>query len=142
MICSLHPNREAKSNCETCGALFCEGCLVDVKGKFYCKKHVAELIKNNHQSAHAHQSPHAPRYSHHYHNHYNFSDNYPYKNRLIALFLCLFLGPIGVHRFYVGKVGTGILYLFTGGLFVIGWLFDILRIVSGEFLDVNGRPLR
>ena len=135
--CSLHPNREASSVCEICGTLFCEGCLVDVAGKYYCKKHVAGLIKNKDYT-----NTHMPRYSHHYHNHYNFSDNYPYRSRLIALFLCIFLGPIGVHRFYIGKVGTGVLYLFTGGLFVIGWLFDILRIVSGGLLDVNGRPLR
>ncbi|MBQ3755018.1 MAG: TM2 domain-containing protein, partial [Clostridia bacterium] len=38
------------------------------------------------------------------------------KSRLVATLLCFFLGGLGIHRFYVGKVGTGILYLFTGGL--------------------------
>jgi len=133
MVCSVHPDRESHSKCEVCGTAFCEGCLVNVSGRWFCKQHVADLIKNNHRP---------PRYSHHYHSHYNYSDHYPYRSRIIALFLCIFLGPVGVHRFYAGKVGTGLLYLFTGGLFAIGWLFDILRIVSGEFLDVNGRPLR
>ena len=136
MRCSMHPDRESQANCEVCGTLFCEGCLVEVGGKFFCKKHVSELIKNN-QQAH-----HNPRYSHHYHNHYSFNDNYPYKSRIVALFLCIFLGVLGVHRFYAGKVGTGVLYFLTGGLFALGWIFDIIRIVSGEFLDVNGRPLR
>jgi len=113
--------------------------LVEVQGKFYCKEHVAQLIREKHShSTHSN----APRYSHHYHNHYNFNDNYPYRSRFVALFLCIFLGVLGVHRFYVGKVGTGVLYFFTGGLFALGWIIDIIRIVSGEFLDVNGRPLR
>jgi len=113
--------------------------LVEVQGKFYCKEHVAQLIREKHNHS---MHNNAPRYSHHYHNHYNFNNNYPYRSRFVALFLCIFLGVLGVHRFYVGKVGTGVLYFFTGGLFALGWIIDIIRIVSGEFLDVNGRPLR
>ena len=48
-----------------------------------------------------------------------------WKNKWIAWFLCLFLGFWGVHKFYEGKNGEGILYLFTFGLFGIGWLADI-----------------
>ncbi len=43
-------------------------------------------------------------------------------NKWVAFCLCLFLGFLGGHKFYEGKIGTGILYLFTGGLFLIGWL--------------------
>jgi len=118
--------------CETCKEPFCEGCLVNVSGKFHCKKHVADLVRNNRAANHA---PH-----NHYHNYYNY-DNYVYKSRVVALLLCIFFGLWGVHRFYAGKVGTGILYIFTGGLFLVGWIFDLVRIISGEFLDVNGRPL-
>lgn len=46
------------------------------------------------------------------------------KNKWIAFFLCLFLGGIGAHKFYEGKVGMGILYLLTVGLFGIGWIID------------------
>lgn len=49
-------------------------------------------------------------------------------NKLTALLLCLFFGYLGIHRFYEGKVGTGIIYFFTLGLFGLGWLYDIVRI--------------
>lgn len=46
------------------------------------------------------------------------------KNKWVAFFLCFFLGSLGIHKFYEGKVGLGILYIFTLGLFGIGWLVD------------------
>lgn len=50
------------------------------------------------------------------------------KDKLVALLLCLFLGEFGAHRFYEGKIGTAILYMFTWGLFGIGWLVDLIII--------------
>lgn len=63
------------------------------------------------------------------------------KSKAIALLLCIFLGYFGVHYFYVGKVFKGLLYLFTGGLFGIGWIIDIARIALGGFRDSWGYPL-
>ena len=51
------------------------------------------------------------------------------KNKWTGLFLCLFLGPLGAHKFYEGKVGMGILYLCTVGLFGIGWLIDTISLL-------------
>lgn len=64
------------------------------------------------------------------------------KNRIVALLLCIFLGTLGAHRFYVGKIGTGILYLFTMGLFGIGWVIDIVLIAVGAFKDQFDLPLK
>lgn len=64
------------------------------------------------------------------------------KNKIVALVLCIFLGVFGVHRFYVGKIGTGLLYLFTSGLFGIGWIIDIILIAIGSFKDQFNLPLR
>ena len=51
------------------------------------------------------------------------------KDKWVAFLLCLFLGGIGAHKFYEGKIGMGILYLFTCGLFGIGWLIDCIRLL-------------
>lgn len=51
-------------------------------------------------------------------------------NKKTALLLCIFFGYFGVHKFYERKAGMGILYLFTCGLFGIGWLADIIIIAT------------
>jgi len=63
------------------------------------------------------------------------------KSRTAALVLLLLLGVYGIHRFYVGKIGSGLLYLFTFGCFGIGWLVDVIMILSGSFRDKSGLPL-
>ncbi len=60
-------------------------------------------------------------------------------NRLAALLLCLILGFLGIHRFYVGKVGTGLLWFLTLGFLGVGQIFDLILIATGEFRDSDGR---
>ncbi len=52
------------------------------------------------------------------------------KNKWVAVLLCLFLGLLGGHKFYEGKAGMGIIYIFTGGLFLIGAFIDFLNLLS------------
>ena len=59
-----------------------------------------------------------------------------------ALLLCFFFGFLGVHRFYVGKIGTGILQLITLGGLGIWALIDLILIAVGSFTDKQGRPIK
>ena len=60
---------------------------------------------------------------------------------LVALLSCFFIGVIGAHRFYVGKIGTGLLMVFTlGGLGI--WTFiDLILIIVGKFKNKDGEVL-
>ena len=64
------------------------------------------------------------------------------KSKTIALILCIFGGYFGLHYFYAGKTGIGILYLCTVGLFGVGWLVDIVRIATGKFKDKDEHYLK
>ncbi len=48
------------------------------------------------------------------------------KSKWVSFFLCLFLGVIGAHKFYEGRILLGIVYVITGGLFGIGLIFDLI----------------
>ena len=62
-------------------------------------------------------------------------------NRWIAFVLCLLLGCFGAHRFYVRKIGTGILWMLTGGMFGIGCTIDAIVLLCGAFRDKDGLKL-
>jgi TM2 domain-containing membrane protein YozV len=63
---------------------------------------------------------------------------YSEKSRLVALLLCFFLGPFGAHRFYVGKLGTGVLMLLTLGGLGIWAVIDLIIVLLGSFRDKEG----
>lgn len=51
------------------------------------------------------------------------------KNKWVAFVLCLFLGLVGAHKFYEGKILMGVVYIFTAGLFFVGWIIDLIAIL-------------
>ncbi len=63
------------------------------------------------------------------------------KSRLSAVLLCLWLGVFGAHRFYVGKIGTGVVWLLTFGCLGIGWLVDFILLCIGQFYDKNNKAV-
>lgn len=62
--------------------------------------------------------------------------------RSTALLLCIFLGPLGIHRMYVGRVKSGFLMLLTAGFFWLGWISDLCLLVVGDFKDKDGRIVK
>jgi hypothetical protein len=63
------------------------------------------------------------------------------KSRGVALALAVLLGVFGAHRFYAGKVGTGLLQLGTLGGLGIWYLYDVILVASGGFEDAEGRRI-
>lgn len=72
----------------------------------------------------------------------NYVTNTSDKRKTTALLLCLIGGMFGLHQYYVGRIGKGLLYTFTCGLFGIGWVVDIIKILLGTYTDNVGAPLR
>lgn len=111
-----------KKYCKHCGQLIDKDCVICI----HCGKQVEELnsnydrniIINNSSSSNSSSYASIPSY------------NGKEKNKWISFLLCLFLGAIGAHKFYEGKIGMGILYLFTGGLFIIGIIIDLIAILG------------
>src|SRR5713226_2689609 len=65
----------------------------------------------------------------------------PQKSWLATVLLCQFLGTLGIHRFYTGRIVSGIFQLLTFGGFGIWTLIDLIMIITGSFTDNYGRPL-
>jgi len=63
------------------------------------------------------------------------------KDWLVTLLLCWFLGAVGGHRFYAGKVGTGILQLLTLGGCGIWVIIDLIMVITGKFTDAQGNVI-
>ncbi len=63
------------------------------------------------------------------------------RSRMVATMLCFFLGWAGAHRFYVRKIGTGLMMLFTGGGFGLWWFIDFLLTASGQLSDKDGNAI-
>ena len=59
----------------------------------------------------------------------------------ILAIICFLFGEFGIHRFIVGKIGTGILWLLTLGLFGIGLIVDFIMILCGIFTDKEGNVI-
>lgn len=64
------------------------------------------------------------------------------KSWVATLLLCFFFGVLGFHRFYIGKIGTGILQLLTLGGLGIWALIDFILIIIGSLKDGDGLPIR
>ena len=64
------------------------------------------------------------------------------KSKKKALIICAIGGIFGAHDFYLGKIGKGLIKLFTVNFFGIGWFIDLISIATGGYKDNAGAPLR
>ena len=151
MKCTNHPEREADGMCAYCGKPFCKDCLVEIKGRMYCKADLVNVIDEAKQSA-AGSVPTInitnSNDSVNSNSNTNVNANMGYglpprKSKMVALILCVIglFGIAGLHRMYVGKVGSGVLHLFTYGVCMIGTIIDLIAILSGGFRDSYVQPL-
>lgn len=130
-ICKNHPDTPATAQCCVCGDWFCADCIATVCDKVYCKSHVQEAFP--HTTSTGEEPPEVSPYS-----------------RTVALLLCFFCGLIGLHLFYTGYVGRGILYivLLIASPLLIGAPFvallvlvvrDFIMIAAGTAKDSQNR---
>jgi hypothetical protein len=148
MNCYNHPDRDAQAACVYCGKLFCQECILEVNGKMYCKADIGNVLKEAKDEAAAARVATPAISINNVNNNTNQNTNnvgavanYPYKSKLVAALLCFFLGYLGVHRFYVGKIGTGVIWFLTLGFGGIGVLIDFIVILIGGFRDKANMPL-
>jgi TM2 domain-containing membrane protein YozV len=66
------------------------------------------------------------------------------RKKLNVLLLCClgFVGLAGIHRFYAGKVGTGIIWILTGGICGVGTIIDLIVIITDNFADSDGKKIQ
>lgn len=149
MKCTIHENEEATGVCVYCGKFFCSDCLVKVNGKLYCKEDINNIV-NEAKAQKIMQQPVINISNNNVNKNVNTVDNSvnaaiarSTRNKTTAIILCLvgLLGICGLHRFYVGKIGTGLIWFFTFGLFGIGQIIDFIYILTGEFRDSDGFKL-
>ena len=146
MNCTNHPEVEAQGMCAYCGKPFCKECLVEVKGRMYCKEDLGNLLDEAKNTATSQPTINITNTNDNANTNANINTGFmgaPRKSKTVALILCLvgFLGFGGLHRMYVGKVGSGVIHFLTYGLCAIGTIIDLISILSGGFRDTYGQPL-
>lgn len=146
MKCTNHPEVEAQGMCAYCGKPFCNECLVEVKGRMYCKEDLGNVLDEAKQSSGGQPTINITNSNENTNANANINTGFgvgPRKSKMVALILCIlgFFGLGGLHRMYVGKVGSGVLYFCTYGLCAIGTIIDLISIISGGFRDSYGYPL-
>jgi hypothetical protein len=138
MKCANHPDRDVAGACIYCGNFFCQECLVEIEGKYFCGPDIAMLVNEPRGAG----SPTRPSHITGAPSRAAGCGGSSSKNRWVAFLLCLFLGILGLHRFYVRKTGTAIIWALTAGLLGTGWLADLIMILTGRFRDAWGLRLR
>ncbi len=129
--------------------MYCPSCGIELKAnsKFceYCgtEQSVSESSESSRTTYERKKIEVSVASTPHTHSQYTYTRqrdaNISPKSRLAVLILWLLVGVLGIHYFYVGRIGMGILWLITGGFFGIGLVIDLILILTGDFKDSYGR---
>jgi TM2 domain-containing membrane protein YozV len=142
MKCTNHPERDASGTCVFCGKLFCLDCLIDVKGRLYCKNDIGNVI--DHEKEKNKQQNQGPMVfmnagggggGSSSSSSVNGIKSGGTKSKVVAGILALFLGGIGIHKFYLGKPVQGIIYILLCWTFVpsiIAFIEGIIYLLMNE----------
>ncbi len=132
---AAQPNFQQSAQTPTKFCKFCAGTIpIDAVLCTHCGRQVEEMhganavqpqivINNSNQNANTNSNTNING---------NFRATYrgKRKNKWVAFWLCVFFGCFGAHKFYEGKTGAGILYIFTVGLFCFGWIGDCIALLA------------
>lgn len=125
----------------------------------YCGNELEQRTQEQRNPANAREQAYQPYQPQqiHIHNHYQgqpervvervyvekpYTPRKSQRSRLVMFLLFFFLGYLGVHHFYTGRIGRGLLYLFTGGLCGLGLIVDFFVILLGTPRDREGLPIK
>ncbi len=155
MNCNKHPDNEAAGSCTYCGKFFCKECLVELKGKMYCKDDLSKVFDEAKEEGKSSSNPMvfmnagggggggaaaASSSASSTSDNNNTTKMVPLKNKTTAAILAFFLGGLGVHKFYLGKAGQGIFYLlfcWTGVPAVIALIEAIILLSMNESVFIS-----
>jgi TM2 domain-containing membrane protein YozV len=158
MYCTVHPEAPAAGACVGCGKFFCKECLQEIKGKYYCKKCTDELFESTAKKIeHLEAKQQTPMVfmnaggggggSSSSSSSSSAVNTQPYptafkrynRSRIVAALLALFIGGLGIHKFYLGKGGQGLLYLLFCWTFIPSFIafveFIMYMVMSDENFD-------
>jgi TM2 domain-containing membrane protein YozV len=163
MVCYVHPQNEAVGACVGCGKFICKECATEINGRNYCKKCLAEMVtekdrKIDSLESKASQQPMvfmnagggaAASSSSSSSSGGGVGGGVRYvctKSKVAAGILALFLGGLGIHKFYLGKAGMGILYILFSWTFVpavVAFIEGIILLCTSDevFNAKYGRPV-
>ena len=131
MVCYIHEQKSANGACVHCGKLICDECITQIKGKNYCKSCVIEIFEEHERKLEKLENRNVSNQPTVFINTVNADVRFVCtKSKIAAGLLALLFGSFGVHKFYLGNVGIGFLYLF----FCWTGISSIIALIDGILL--------
>lgn len=146
MKCYVHTEIDAVGTCVACGKFICSECNTEISGKNHCKSCVSKVVEESQRKIEKledgkQQAPMVFMNAGGASSSSSSSSSghpqalIPLKNKIVAAILAIFFGSFGIHKFYLGKIGQGLLYLvfcWTGIPGLLGIIEGIIYLLTSE----------